>query len=57
MNGSSNLDELEPHLAKQSPVKLKVVGVDPKSYFDFDMLLYTNFRMLSTSEYNMGLYG
>jgi hypothetical protein len=30
---------------------LKVVGVDPKRYFNSDMLLYMKFRMLSTVEY------
>jgi hypothetical protein len=35
---------LIPH---QTPVTLQVVGVDPKSYFNSDMLLYMKFKMLS----------
>ncbi len=38
-------------LPYQTPVTLKVVGADPKSYFNSDILLYMEFRMLSTTEY------
>ena len=46
-----NLDELEPYLTKQTPVTLKVVGVDLKSYFNFDLLLCMKIKCRAKTEF------
>ncbi len=38
-------------LPYQTPVTLKVMGVDPKRYFNSDMLLHMKFKMLSKTEF------